>query len=58
MTAQLIALGIFIAVFAIAAVRNVNIGIVMFPAFAAGLLLAWSLRPPATAGEAPVRAPA
>ncbi len=41
MTAQLIALGIFIAVFAIAAVRNVNIGIVMFPvACIVGLWLA------------------
>lgn len=41
MTAQLIALGIFIAVFAIAAVRNVNIGIVMFPvACVVGLWLA------------------
>ena len=41
MTAQLIALGIFIAVFAIAAIRNVNIGIVMFPvACIVGLWLA------------------
>ncbi|MBJ7465210.1 MAG: C4-dicarboxylate ABC transporter [Mycolicibacterium sp.] len=41
MTAQLIALGIFIAVFAIAAIRNVNIGIVMFPvACVVGLWLA------------------
>lgn len=41
MTAQLIALGIFVAVFAIAAVRNVNIGIVMFPvACVVGLWLA------------------
>ncbi|WP_395310770.1 SLC13 family permease [Mycobacterium sp. AMU20-3851] len=41
MTAQLIALGIFIAVFAIAAMRNVNIGIVMFPvACVVGLWLA------------------
>lgn len=41
MTTQLIAIGIFIAVFAVAAKRNVNIGIVMFP-FAAvvGLWLA------------------
>lgn len=31
MTTQLIALAIFIAVFAVAAMRNVNIGIVMFP---------------------------
>ena len=30
MTAQLVALGIFVAVFAIAAARNVNIGIVLF----------------------------
>ncbi|GAA1674372.1 hypothetical protein MMUR_13670 [Mycolicibacterium murale] len=41
MTAQLIALAIFVAVFAIAAVRNVNIGIVMFPvACIVGLFLA------------------
>lgn len=41
MTTQLIALGIFIAVFAIAAIRNVNIGIVMFPvACVVGLWLA------------------
>ncbi len=41
MTAQLIALAIFIAVFAIAAIRNVNIGIVMFPvACVVGLWLA------------------
>lgn len=41
MTAQLVALGIFIAVFAIAAIRNVNIGIVMFPvACVVGLWLA------------------
>ncbi|NMD58220.1 MULTISPECIES: SLC13 family permease [Tsukamurella] len=32
MSAQLIALGVFIAVFALSAARNVNIGIVMFPA--------------------------
>ena len=35
MTVQLVALGIFVAVFAIAAIRNVNIGIVMFPVAAA-----------------------
>lgn len=41
MTAQLVALGIFVAVFAIGAIRNVNIGIVMFPfAAAVGLSLA------------------
>lgn len=41
MTTQLIALGIFMAVFAIAAIRNVNIGIVMFPvACVVGLWLA------------------
>lgn len=41
MTAQLAALAIFIAVFAIAAIRNVNIGIVMFPvACVVGLWLA------------------
>lgn len=41
MTVQFVALGIFVAVFAIAAIRNVNIGIVMFPVAAAvGLGLA------------------
>lgn len=41
MTAQLLALAIFVGVFAIAAIRNVNIGIVMFPfAAAVGLGLA------------------
>lgn len=41
MTAQLVALGIFVAVFAIGAIRNVNIGIAMFPfAAAVGLSLA------------------
>ncbi|WP_375002595.1 SLC13 family permease [Aeromicrobium sp. CTD01-1L150] len=35
MTDQLIALGVFVTVFTIAAMRNVNIGIVMFPAAAA-----------------------
>ncbi len=41
MTAQLVALGIFVAVFAIAAARNVNIGIVLFPVAAlVGLWLA------------------
>lgn len=32
MSAQLIALGVFVAIFALSAARNVNIGIVMFPA--------------------------
>lgn len=41
MTEQLIALAIFIGVFAVAAIRNVNIGIVMFPfAAAVGLWMA------------------
>ncbi|CAN5666065.1 SLC13 family permease [soil metagenome] len=41
MTAQLVALAIFVAVFAISAFRNVNIGIVMFPvACMVGLWLA------------------
>lgn len=41
MTAQLLALAIFVAVFAVAAIRNVNIGIVMFPvACVVGLWLA------------------
>lgn len=41
MTVQLIALAIFIGVFAVAAYRNVNIGIVMFPfAAAVGMWLA------------------
>lgn len=41
MTGQLVALGIFVAVFAIAAARNVNIGIVLFPIAAlVGLWLA------------------
>lgn len=41
MTAQLVALAIFVGVFALAAVRNVNIGIAMFPfAAAVGLGLA------------------
>ncbi|AQA06443.1 C4-dicarboxylate ABC transporter [Mycobacterium sp. MS1601] len=41
MTAQLIALAIFVAVFAISAMRNVNIGIVMFPvACIVGLFIA------------------
>jgi di/tricarboxylate transporter len=41
MLEQLIALAIFVAVFAVAAVRNVNIGIVMFPvACVVGLLIA------------------
>lgn len=41
MTAQLVALGIFVAVFALSAWRNVNIGIVMFPmACIVGLWLA------------------
>ena len=41
MTGQLVALGIFVVVFGIAAARNVNIGIVLFPVAAVvGLWLA------------------
>lgn len=41
MATELVALAIFVAAFAVAAVRNVNIGIVMFP-LAAAVGLWWA----------------